>query len=242
MNKLQLKNAANRLRLDYGIGLNEPIRIKSWMLKLEVLVVFKPLSAEFSGMAIKQNKNRFMLVNSNHRMAKQHFTVAHELYHLFVQEDFHHEVSNVGKFDKSDINEYHADWFAAYLLMPDDGILSLIPEDEIRKDKINLATVVKIEQYYACSRTALLIRLEDMGLISKEKKEAFKTNVIKSAMELGYNTDLYHPANEDLIVGNYGTLAKELFDKEIISESHYLSLMLDLGIDIDLSEKYNVDE
>ncbi|MCY4780535.1 hypothetical protein ORI89_12810 [Sphingobacterium sp. UT-1RO-CII-1] len=63
MNKLQLKNAANRLRLDYGVGLNELIRIKGWMLKLEVLGVFKPLSVEFSGMAFKQNKNRFTLVN-----------------------------------------------------------------------------------------------------------------------------------------------------------------------------------
>lgn len=53
MNKLQLKNAANRLRLDYGIGLNELILIKGLMLKLEVLGVFKPLSVEFSGMAIK---------------------------------------------------------------------------------------------------------------------------------------------------------------------------------------------
>jgi Zn-dependent peptidase ImmA (M78 family) len=183
-----------------------------------------------------------MLINSNHRLGKQHFTVAHELYHLFVQGDFKHEISNSGKFDKSDKEEYRADWFAAYLLMPDAGIESLIPKQELSKDKVSLATIVKIEQYFACSRSALLYRLEDMGLISKKTQEIYKSNVIKSAQELGYSTDLYFPANDGLILGNYGVLAKELLDNEKISESHYLSLMLDLGIDINLGEGDNEQE
>lgn len=242
MSTLSLKIAANKFRTENGLGLTEPINIKSLMLKLNVLAVFKPLSDAFCGMAIKQQNNRFMLINSNHRLGKQHFTIAHELYHLFIQEDFKHEISNSGKFDKSDKEEYHADWFAAFLLMPEAGIESLFPKQELSKDKVSLATIVKIEQYFACSRSALLYRLEDMGLISKKKHELYKNNVIKSAQELGYNTDLYLPANEGLVLGNYGALAKNLMDKEEISESHYLSLMLDLGIDINLGEGDNEQE
>jgi hypothetical protein len=34
------------------------------------------------------------------------------------------------------------------------------------------------------------------------------------------------------VIGDYGIVAKELFDKEKISQSHYYSLLADLGIDI----------
>jgi hypothetical protein len=33
-----------------------------------------------------------------------------------------------------------------------------------------------------------------------------------------------------LTIGNYGELTRELFNKEIISESHYISLLYDLGM------------
>lgn len=242
LNKRFLQQAASRLRSSYGMSPIEPIRLKSWLLKLEIVAVFKSMSDSFSGMAIRQNDHRFMLINSNHRMGKQHFTVAHELYHLFIQEGFNYEVSNAGRFDKSDPNEYNADWFAAYLLMPEEGLLSLIPPHELGKNKISLPTIVKIEQYYACSRTALLVRLSDMGLIKFSDYEDYKKNVINSARLLGYDTDLYMPANDGMIIGNYGVMAKELYDKEIISESHYTSLMNDLGIEISLAEEENGQE
>lgn len=35
-----------------------------------------------------------------------------------------------------------------------------------------------------------------------------------------------------IFLGNYGELAKSLFDNEQISEGHYSSLMYDIGIDI----------
>lgn len=239
INKLLLQKQAGELRTKYGMSSTEPIRLKSWLLKLDVTAIFKPMSDSFSGMAIKQSEHRFMLINSNHRMGKQHFTVAHELYHLFIQNDFNYEISNAGRFDKSDPNEYKADLFAAYLLIPEDGVLALIPKLELGKNKISIATIVKIEQYYACSRAALLIQLSEMNLITPSKYEQYKINVINSAKLLGYDTNLYLPANKDLIIGNYGVQAKHLFDLGIISESHYASLMLDLGIDVSsLEEEY----
>jgi hypothetical protein len=35
-----------------------------------------------------------------------------------------------------------------------------------------------------------------------------------------------------VVIGDYGILAKQLFDKETVSESHYYSLLADLGIDV----------
>lgn len=227
-----LQREANEFRQKNGIGSSEPIRIKSWLQKLGVIAVFSPLSSKFSGMAFKNNSKKFMFINSNHTLGKQHFTVAHELYHLFIQPDFLSEISYAGNFDKKNKIEYTADCFAAYLLMPEEGILSIVPDNELAKNKISLETVVKIEQFFACSRTALLFRLAEMNLIDISKYESFKKNIILEAKKLGFDNQIYLPNNHNLIIGDYGVKAKHLFDKESISESHYLSLMSDIGIDI----------
>ena len=206
--------------------------MKSWLPKLNVIALFRPLSDCFSGMAVKQHDLNFIIINSEHRVSKQHFTVAHELYHLFIQKDFVSEVSNAGKFDRKNKIEFEADWFAAFLLMPEEGLLQLIPKEELSKNKISLHTIVKIEQYFACSRTALLLRLDGIGLIDYKKYEQYTRNVKHSAAILGYDTSLYDKGNEGLVIGDYGAKAKKLFDVGKISESHFISLMNDLGKDV----------
>jgi Zn-dependent peptidase ImmA (M78 family) len=232
LHNYQLQREASDFRLKNGIGATEPIRMKSWLPKLNVIALFRPLSDSFSGMAVKQNDLNFIIINSEHRVSKQHFTIAHELYHLFVQKDFISEVSNAGKFDRKNKIEFEADWFAAFLLMPEEGLLQLIPKDELSKNKISLHTIVKIEQYFACSRMALLLRLEGMRLIEYNKYEHYTRNVKQSAAILGYDTSLYDNGNEGLVIGDYGAKAKKLFDVGKISESHFISLMNDLGKDV----------
>lgn len=232
-NNYPLQKAASDFRIRNGIGACEPIRMKSWLPKLGVLALFKPMSDNFSGMAIKHGEHRFIIINANHRLSKQHFTIAHELYHLFIQEVFVSEISNAGRFDKKDKVEYDADWFAAYLLMPEECLLSLIPKPELAKNKITLTTIVQIEQYFACSRHALLIRLDAMGLIDLARYADYKMGVKHSAELLGYDTTLYEAGNKDLVIGDYGARAKRLFDDGVISESHFISLMNDIGKDIE---------
>ena len=36
-----------------------------------------------------------------------------------------------------------------------------------------------------------------------------------------------------VVLGDYRTVARELFDKELISETHYYSLLIDLGMNVD---------
>lgn len=239
LNNYYLQKEASDFRLRNGIGACEPIRMKSWLPKLGVMALFKPMSDHFSGMAIKhkgpinEGDYKFIIINSNHRISKQHFTIAHELYHLFIQKDFISEVSNAGRFDKKDKTEYEADWFAAYLLMPEECLLSLIPKEELAKNKITLTTIIQMEQYFATSRTALLIRLEAMGLIEYKKYIDYTKGVMHSAELLGYDTSLYLKGNANLVIGNYGARAKKLFDEGKISESHFVSLMNDIGKDIE---------
>jgi Zn-dependent peptidase ImmA (M78 family) len=242
-----LEKRASEFRQSNGLSDRDCIRLKSLLHKLNVLTVFKPLDDSLSGMAIKVKVkpdliHRFILVNSNQSLGRQHFTICHELYHLYIQNDFTFQYCNPGTFDKKDIEEYKADLFAAYFLIPRDGVYMLIDDwDELELNKLTLPTLLRIEQYFSCSRASLLYRLEEMGLTDRSFTEQHKTNVKKGASAYGYSTELYEYGNHNQFVGDYGSLAKELYDAEKISESHYHSLLLDLGINLEtltLSDTY----
>ncbi|MGE0931065.1 ImmA/IrrE family metallo-endopeptidase [Peijinzhouia sedimentorum] len=241
MNQLILEKKANDFRNRSGFGSNDSIRLKSLLYKLDVLTVFKPLSAGFSGMALKIDKEgevkRFILINSNKTLGHQHFTICHELYHLFIQDKFQSMVCIAGEFSRKDKEEYNADVFAAHLLLPENGIKSLIPDNELGKDKIGLGTVIKIEQYFSCSRAALLYRLKELGIISSNRWKELSVHVKRSAIKFGYSTVIYENGNHHEVIGDYGSIARDLFDRELISESHYYSLLLDLGMNSNELEK-----
>lgn len=242
MNIHYLQKRAAQFRLDNGIGTCEPIRLRSWLLKLNVLTIFKPMSEKFCGMAYKEGNSRFILVNSNHSIGKQHFTIGHELYHHFVQEDFKSMSCTTGFFNKKDKTEYDADWFSAFLLLPEDCLLNLIPSNELSKNKLTLPTIVKIEQYFACSRRAVLHRLDNMDLINYSNYEKYTIGVKNSAISLGYDKKLYESGNDGLVIGDYGQRVKKLFENEVISESHYFSLFNDIGIDVENELQDNEDK
>lgn len=230
MNNNVLEKKAIEFRKSAGLSDTDPIRFKSLLSKLNVITVFRDLSADFSGMALKVNEDRFILINSSHSLGKQHFTICHELYHLFVQENFSSMICNVGKFDSSSGEEYNADRFASILLIPESAIKELIPDKELSKDKIQLKTILKLEHYFSCSRAALLYRLKTLNLITSKSYDEYCINVKSNAVKYGYPIDLYQSGNKDLTIGNYGELTRELYDKELISESHYISLLYDLGM------------
>ena len=228
--EFEIEKKAIAFRQQNGLSSTEPIRLKSLLLKNNVLTIFKPLSSSFSGMAVKVADHRFVLINTEQSIGKQHFTIGHELYHLFVQENFTSQTCKTGTFDEKDIEEYRADWFAAFLLLPEDGILQMIPDEELsNKGKISLQTVLKIEHYFSVSRRALLYRLLKLGFIDEKSYEFYKGGIMRGALQNGYPTNLYEHGNEKEIIGDYGTLANQLLSSEKISESHYLELMTAIG-------------
>ncbi|MBC8319843.1 MAG: ImmA/IrrE family metallo-endopeptidase [Bacteroidetes bacterium] len=232
MTEQEIKQEAFELRRKFGFSGTEPIRLKSLLLKEEILTYFTPLDDDFSGMAIEANSTKFLIINSNHSLGRQHFTICHELYHLFVDEDFTPHRCQTATFNKANKSEYWADTFASHFLLPESGVLAEIPKNEWRKDKIKLATIIKIEQYYACSRRALINRLLHLRLVSPEYRNELIVSIKKTAQMHGYPINQYEAGNEGEFWGDYGSLAKELFDNELISEGKYASLMKDIGIDI----------
>lgn len=225
---------ARDFRYENKLNAEEAIDLRSLLLKLNVITLFTPLSAGFCGMAIKAGNNRFMLINSSHPLGKQNFTICHELYHLYKQKDFTSMVCVTGMFDRQNKIEYTADCFASDLLIPEYGIYDLIPTSETKvKNNITIESLLKVEHYFSCSRAALLHRLKNMKLIDSAFYDQHVVDVKKSAKMYGYSTKLYESTNEDFSIGNYGNLIKREFDNNKISESHYISLMRDIGLDVE---------
>lgn len=224
------ESQVSKFRQVTGLSDSEAVNLKSLLLKLNVLTIYRPLSDNFSGMSLKSGDKRFMLINSNHPKCRQHFTIAHELYHLYLDPNPtpHNCMSDGKKNDK----EQCADAFALMFLMPADGVRQMIPDNELMAGHISLASILRIEHYFSVSYSAVLNRLFDLGLINRNERDTFKEYPVKkTAREYGYDTALYEPGNKNLVIGDFGEKARKLFDNEKISEGHYLELLHKIGID-----------
>jgi Zn-dependent peptidase ImmA (M78 family) len=229
--RLECKEKAAQFRNLFGYGPDDPIHLRSFLLQQNVLTMFKPLSGGFAGMAMNVNNKRFMMVNHNHTLGKQHFTIAHELYHLFVQENFKSQKCKTGLFLKQeDPEEKKADLFAANLLLPEIGVSSMIPNEE-RNGKISDQTIFKIQQVYSVSVRATIFRLVELGFVNDNYFEKYQTGSTEKMRNLGFDTRLMFPGNQGLTLGDYAVKAGTLFQQEKISESVYLSYLNAIQID-----------
>ena len=235
--KMQLELLALKFRQEQGVKFDEPVSIHQMLRNKNVVASFQPLSEGFEGMAIKipnkeQEARLFMLVNTGSVYSRQRFTACHELYHLLYQENFCVSYDTDNDNGKKSIEEQSADYFARCLLLPRDGVLSLIPEEERRRDAISLATILKIEQNFRCSRACLLYKLKEMDFISDAVYGALQHDVIRGAAEYGYPTSLYKPTYSKELLGDYNVKARQLYDLGKISQAKYFGLLYDMGIDL----------
>ena len=225
-----VESQASRFRQFAGLSDSEAVNLRSLLLKLNVLTLFRPMSDSFSGMSLKGNGGLFMLINSNQPRCRQHFTISHELYHLFIEDNpVPHRCQEGGKKNKS---EQCADAFALMFLMPADAVRQMIPEDELKQGKVSLATALKLGQYFGTSHAAVINRLSDLNLIGRNEREQLSGIYVKRACrEYGYDTSLYESGNEGRVIGDFGEKARKLFEADKISEGHYLELLHKIGID-----------
>lgn len=240
--KVWLENKANELREEMNVRSRDSISIHQILKYKHIIAYFQPMEEGFSGMAVKvaheEREYRFMLVNTSESYGKQRFTAAHELYHLLYQDHF--ECSyDTDIYRNRDPEEKNANTFATYLLLPENGLLQLIPEQEMKKDMISMSTLLKLEQNYRCSRMALLLRLKHIGLISESYINAHYSDVKKTAMEYGYDTSMYSKTDKTELVGDYNLKARQLFDQGKISQAKYFSYLRDMNINLkeDLDEE-----
>ena len=225
MKRLSVADAdllAAKFRTELGMGISEPVDAKTLIRKLGITAVYRPLSEKSYGISCMSEGKRFMLINSNSTRGRQHFTVGHELYHLYYDE---HPTPHMCDSTES-TEEKNANRFAASLLMPREGVLAMMDKEEILGRRVTLATVLRLEHFFGVSRNTLLIRLKEINLISQLCLDSIKVLPVKeSAQEYGYDLSLYEPGNAGLVLGDFGEKARLLFEQGKISEGHYLELL-----------------
>ena len=215
---------AAKFRYENNFSQSEPVNPKTLIRKLGITAVYRPLSENSFGISCKSSTGKmFMLINCKSTRGRQHFTIAHELYHLCFDENPTPHMCCGGP---AIGEEKSANRFASALLMPRDGILACVSGAEITSHNLSIATILRMEQLFGVSRRTLLIRLRDLDLISTARYEELDSMPVKdTAREWGYDTSLYESGNAGLVIGDFGEKARRLFESGKISEGHYNELM-----------------
>ena len=232
--RIELNFDAIRVREEFGISdVASTIDIMALVNDTKgITSVFHPLTSRISGMSYRISKtNSMIVINSSMSYGRQRFTIAHELYHLFVQKNFNKVViceQSLGV--QKDDEEKNADTFASYFLAPFNELRKFIQTEIYNEGEprpLDVEDVVVVEQNFGMSRQAVLYRLCIDGYLSWDDIEPMKRDVIHSAKKLGFDDKLYRSTRIEVTTGTYLELVSELEEKEIISGGKRNQYLLD---------------
>lgn len=230
IDKLDLCTKALSLRKELGEDITSPIDIFALAHTIpQLTLVFYPMGDHLSGMCIKNDGNPVIAVNSSMSVGRQRFSMAHELFHLYFDEN---EQSTVCAMNIGSGNEVEkdADQFASYFLMPPVALSEAFKKIQCSSTgSLGIKEIVKLEQYFGVSRQAMLCRLIEDKKLPSQKADQFRQGVIRSAVNLGYDDSLYKPLPENKQYKTYGYYiqqAEELLEKDLVSTGKYEQLLL----------------
>ncbi len=149
-----------------GLDDQEPIADLHSLLEEQGIGVFATrLPQNVSGLCLGSARtSRCIVVNAEHRAARNVFTSAHEFCHLLLGEAAHvcHDS------EPRDLGEARAEHFAGALLMPKAG-LEGYRRDALKVDwrDLNPVHVVDLQFYFRVSYLAVLVRLRRLELITE---------------------------------------------------------------------------
>lgn len=128
-----------------------------------------------SAASSRSHKGLFTLINGKNVESRQHFSIAHELFHLLTwNEELVLLVKGDEKLHKK--NEQLADAFAAGLLIPQEKLRAEIARI-CGKSSITSADVMALAEQFRVSGLAMLYRARNLDLISKNQLEEIKSQL-----------------------------------------------------------------
>jgi Zn-dependent peptidase ImmA (M78 family) len=229
LDKLDLSTKAQELRELLGEDANSPVDIFSLVNQIDGLtLVFYPLGENISGMCVRDNEIKLIAINSTMSYGRQRFSLAHELYHLYFDDESGFNVCSK-KLDPKSENERCADQFASYFLAPYKALRAAIKKTA-GDDQLSIKHVIALEQYFGMSHLAMFWRLVSEGYLSSDKLEDYSSGVMSAARYLGFDDKLYKPTSAELQKRTYGHYLKqveELRQKDLVSSGKIDELLLD---------------
>ncbi|HHO75912.1 MAG TPA: ImmA/IrrE family metallo-endopeptidase [Deltaproteobacteria bacterium] len=217
---------AHKFRNDLGLSLFEKIDIFDVLHKKEnISVIFRSFSQEsnFEGATFSKGPIAVILINSSKTLGRQIFTAAHEFFHLKLD----HEQNT---FDV--VKGKGANTFSSHFIMPDTALIQLLT-DRLSTEKRttpDISDILYLENYFQISHQALITRLTQRELVSKETlSELQESKIIQEAKKYGYPDTLYKPTEINKTLSSYPATARELLEQGKISHSKYESLLVEGG-------------
>lgn len=229
-----IEEEANNLRDKFFLGHRLPVDLEGLLIKQGILTVFTKMSADFSGMCLKYDKDtNFILVNSDIVLGRQNFTIAHELYHLFVQDDIEFKVHSCNDLNPQSPIERHANTFASYFLLPRTGVVEVMQRIECNKKTVNAAHIIMMCDYFGVSYKAMLVRVNKiLGLPQNRFDLLNDVQPIPTAIGFSLNTEVFEkPKVREKVIGDYSSKAQALYESGLISKGHLIELLSDIKLD-----------
>lgn len=171
---------------------------------------------EIGALCYKGDGLGYVVINSSLPRMNSNFALAHEIYHVFFQEN-----GSVSKVEFSDEyhyeheEEYAANLFAGMLLMPEVSFRRMYVKFKEESDGEEFDTIIRLMAYYRVPYMAVLIRcyelmLPDNNIITNELlnittgkiKERFDELWLDYSMLNASNKDDY--AHMEMLVKRYG--------------------------------------
>ncbi|PSR21826.1 protein of unknown function [Sulfobacillus thermosulfidooxidans DSM 9293] len=220
---------ATHARNALGFNAIEPIDIWKVITLSNIACVVRPLESNLSGIYVRAGSARTILLNSAKSLGHQNFTLAHELYHADYDKGLAVQACHVGV-NNDGANEHAADEFAAFFLMPPEGIAHYLKLRLAGRRAIALSDVLYLEQLFGVSHQAMLRQLKRLTYIDVRQAKEWEHGVRAAARQWGYDEQLYLPTHAERIYSRYLEQAQWALEKEVISFSRYEELLADIGL------------
>lgn len=220
-----MNDEANKLRRKWYIDEYVPIDIFS-IIKNKIpnlTMVFMDMGDKISGASSEFEGYTTIFLNSQQTYGRQRFSLAHEVYHLLIEEHSDKEEDKQVITCMNNSNEKiekQADEFASCLLLPHNALKYYEEFNGIEKNEDwTIEKIIDTEQYFQISHHALMWRLRNLNIISYEFYQKYKSSPVKKARKMGYNTKLYesYTGKEETTDGMYIYLLNKLYDDDLIS-------------------------
>ncbi len=183
---------------------------------------------EASAASSRSHKGSFTLINGKNVEPRQHFSVAHELFHLITWSDkLLHLVKNDKNLHKK--NEQLADAFAAGLLIPQEKLRAEMAQICAEKN-LTAADIFVLAEQFRVSSLAMLYRIWNLKLINKIRFEEIKNQLPVNSLSIS-SAPLVHRLRSKFV-----RLVYLAYERAQISRAKAAKL---LGVDLsDLSDHF----
>jgi Zn-dependent peptidase ImmA (M78 family)/DNA-binding XRE family transcriptional regulator len=161
-----------------------------------------------------------LAINQNHPEERRRWSLAHGYAHFLV-----HRFQPAVYYERGYQREQFADFFAKHFLMPTSGLIRQYNSIVQTKSKPTIGDLAVLANYYGVSLSALVRRLEDLGIAPSGTWERLRDRGLKvrqAQAQLGLPPI---PAQEQLLPLRYQYLAVEAYHEGEISEAmlaHFL--------------------